>query len=109
MYIALSYAGIAVIISRKRVQAAVIIAGCLVLVMLGVNTIAGAFDISFLPRIALFSDVPGRNLFVQGLLLTASNPLTIVFWSGVVSAQILVNKWNKKQVFFLPPAVSCLR
>lgn len=45
--------------------------------------------------IALFSNPSTENLFVQGLLLTASNPLTIVFWSGMFSAQMIENKWNK--------------
>lgn len=100
LYIALSCVGVAAIINRAKVKTAINLVGCLVLVLFGVNTISGVFDLSFLPNIALFSNVSSENLFIQGLLLTASNPLTIVFWSGMFSAQMIKNKWNKKQLFF---------
>lgn len=106
LYIALSCVGIAAIINRARVKAAIRLAGCLVLVLFGANTISGVFDLSFLPSIALFSNASSENLFVQGLLLTASNPLTIIFWSGMFSAQIVENEWNKNQLFFF--AVGCV-
>ncbi|HQE66739.1 MAG TPA: LysE family transporter [Bacillota bacterium] len=100
IYIALSCVGVAAIINRAKVKAAVKLIGCLVLVLFGANTISGVFNLSFLPSIPLFSNTSSENIFVQGLLLTASNPLTIVFWSGMFSAQMIENKWNKKQLFF---------
>ncbi len=106
VYIALSCAGVAAIINRARVKAAMKVIGCLVLVFFGANTIAGVFDFSFLPNAALFSGASSKNLFVQGLLLTASNPLTIIFWSGMFSTQMIENKWNKKQLFFF--AAGCV-
>lgn len=106
LYIALSCVGVAAIINRAKVKAAIKLVGCLVLVLFGANTISGVFDLSFLPNIALFSNASSENLFVQGLLLTASNPLTIVFWSGMFSTQMIENKWNKKQLFFF--AVGCV-
>lgn len=59
-----------------------------------------------MPNIALFSNASSENLIVQGLLLTASNPLTIVFWNGMFSAQMVENQWNKKQLFFF--AAGCI-
>ena len=106
LYIALSCVGAATIINRARVKAVIKLVGCFVLVLFGTNTISAAFDLSFLPNIALFSNASNQNLFVQGLLLTASNPLTIVFWSGMFSTQMIENEWNKKQLFFF--AVGCV-
>lgn len=106
LYIALSCVGVAAIINRERVKATVKLVGCLVLVLFGANTISGIFDLSFLPHISLLSNASSENIFVQGLLLTASNPLTIVFWSGMFSTQMIENKWNKKQLFFF--AVGCV-
>ncbi|CAB1250658.1 Putative efflux protein [Ruminococcaceae bacterium BL-4] len=106
LYIILSCVGVASVISKKKVKVIVKLIGCIVLVLFGVNTISGAFDLSFLPRITLFSNISSKNLFVQGLLLTATNPLTIIFWSGVFSAQTIENKWNRKQLFLF--ATGCV-
>lgn len=106
LYIILSCVGVASVISKKKVKAVVKLIGCIVLVLFGANTILGAFDLFFLPRIALFSNISSKNLFVQGLLLTATNPLTIIFWSGVFSTQTIENKWNRKQLFLF--ATGCV-
>jgi len=97
-YIGLSGIGIAAVLRREGIQAAMKIFGCLILILFGVNTLSGSFDIAILPQIALFSNVSSQNLFFQGLLLTASNPLTILFWSGMFTTQVLENRWNKKQL-----------
>ncbi len=106
LYIALSSAGVAAVINRAKVRSAVKLLGCLALVLFGANIISGAFNLSFLPEIALFSNASSKNLFIQGLLLTASNPLTIVFWSGMFSAQTIENNWSKRQLFFF--ATGCV-
>lgn len=106
LYIALSCVGAAAIINRAKVKVTVKLAGCLVLVIFGLNTISGIFDSSFLPHIELFSNVSSANFFIKGLLLTASNPLTIVFWSGIFSTQMIENEWDKKQLFFF--TVGCV-
>ncbi len=106
LYIALSCIGVAAVINKAKVKAAIKLAGCLVLVLFGANTISAVFDLSLLPDIALFSNASSENLFVQGLLLTASNPLTIVFWSGMFSTQMIENEWNNKQLFLF--AAGCV-
>lgn len=106
LYIALSCVGVASIISKEKIKVIVKLIGCLVLILFGVNTISGAFGLSLLPRIALLSNASSEDLFVQGLLLTASNPLTIIFWSGVFSTQIIESKWNRKQLFLF--AIGCV-
>lgn len=100
LYITLSGIGVAVIINKESIKSAIKILGCIVLMVFGVNTIMGAFNFTLLPNIALFSNFTSQNIFVQGLLLTASNPLTIIFWSGVFSTQVIENHLNKKQLFF---------
>ncbi len=100
IYIALSGLGTAAILNNNKVKFAIKIFGCIVLVLFGANTIAGAFHLSLLPSITLFSNISGRSIFAQGLLLTASNPLTIIFWSGVFSTQIIEHNYNNRQLFF---------
>lgn len=106
LYIVLSCVGVASILKRGRVTAVIKLLGCFVLVLFGLNTISGVLYLSFLPKIELFSNSSSQSLFVQGLLLTASNPLTIIFWSGIFSAKMIENHWNRKQLFFF--AVGCI-
>jgi len=105
-YIALSCVGVAAVINRARIKTMIKLVGCVVLILFGVNTISNVFELSLLPNIALFSTGSSQNLFVQGLLLTASNPLTIVFWSSMFSTQMIENKWDKTHLFLF--GVGCV-
>lgn len=100
IYIALSGFGVAAIINKNKIKFILKLFGSIVLAIFGANIIAGAFNFTLVPNLILFSDMTGKNMFVQGLLLTASNPLTIIFWSGVFSTQIIENNYNKTQLFY---------
>lgn len=98
LFILLSGLGITQILSRKNVRVNIKRLGCMILVLFGANMTAGAFGYAFFPEIALFSEVSNQGFFIQGLLLTASNPLTIIFWGGVFSAQITEHHYSKSQL-----------
>ena len=98
VFICLSGWGAAALLKKPGVQRAVKLIGCIVLALFGANMIAGAFGVALLPELALFSNISGKSLFIQGLLLTASNPLTILFWSGVFSTQIIEHKLSRGQL-----------
>lgn len=100
LYIILSGLGVAAIINKENIKSTIKILGCIVLVLFGTNTITGAFGFTLLPAIKLFSNASNQNVFIQGLLLTASNPMTIIFWGGVFSTQVAENNFNKKQLIF---------
>lgn len=100
IYITLSGLGVATVLGKEKIQSFIKLFGCVVLVVFGINILMSVFNLSLLPNITLFSNVTSKNLFVQGLILTASNPLTIIFWSGVLSTQAIENKLSKKQLFF---------
>ena len=38
------------------------------------------------------------NIFIQGLVLTLSNPITIVFWGSVLTTKIIEDNLNKKEL-----------
>ena len=40
----------------------------------------------------------GEGVFAQAFLLTASNPLTVIFWSGVFAAQTAECHYDKSQL-----------
>ena len=80
LYITLSCLGISAVINRTGVKTVIKLVGCCVLVLFGINIITSAFNLAFLPGVTLLTNFAGCSLFIQGLLLTASNPLTIIFW-----------------------------
>lgn len=99
LYIALSGLGVAAILKKEKIKLAIKIFGCIILVWFGISTIAGAFGKTLLPAIEMFESDGVQNIFLKGLLLTASNPLTIIFWSGVFSTQVVQNQLKQQQLF----------
>ena len=97
LFIAMSGAGAAAFVGRARVKTVVRWVGCLVLAVFGVNMVLNALGVPFLPDFALFR-AEGGSPFLQGLVLTAANPLTIVFWSGMFTAQIMKYSWDRRQL-----------
>lgn len=97
-YIFVSGLGATTLLQNPRVQTVCRWFGGGVLLLFGLNTLLGTCGISVLPQIALFSADGAGNLFIKGILLTASNPLTIVFWGGVLSAQLLEHHLSRGQL-----------
>jgi len=99
LYITLAGMGIASVIQKERVQRGIRIFGFAVLLFFGLRTILGALGITLFSGGSLFSGVETESLFLQGILLTASNPLTILFWGGVFSSEAVTYGMDKKQIF----------
>jgi threonine/homoserine/homoserine lactone efflux protein len=100
LYVLLAIFGIASFIEKENVRKLLKYFGSLILFLFGLNIGIGALSLKFLPSIKLFSNPsnPSRA-FVSGVVLTASNPLTIVFWSGVFSAKVAAEKMNKRDLY----------
>ncbi|MDT3426715.1 threonine/homoserine/homoserine lactone efflux protein [Paenibacillus forsythiae] len=58
------------------------------LMVFGLNMIAGMLGHSLLPALPIADDSGRGGMFVRALLLTASNPLTLLFWTGIFSAKM---------------------
>lgn len=106
LYVALSALGAAALVGRKGFKNVIRIVGSAVLMLFGLDMLLGALGHSLLPGVRLFSASSGASLFLQGLLLTLSNPLTILFWSGMLTAKVAENRWDRSQLFFF--AVGCV-
>lgn len=106
LYIALAALGISSMLAKDHIKNTVKICGCIILILFGVNSILGSMQVSILPNISLFSSNSTQSAFMQGLLLTLSNPLTIVFWGGVFSAQIVEKNLNRKELLYF--AIGCI-
>lgn len=97
-FIALSALGAAALLAKPFARRAARAVGGLVLCLFGADTLLGALGITLLPGIRLFAPTQGRGLFAQALLLTASNPLTILFWGGALAAKVAENHWRTGQL-----------
>ena len=67
--------------------------------MFGLDIVLGALGMSLLPRIPLFEGAKAEGIFLKAVLLTGSNPLTIVFWGGVFSAGVASKNMDGKRIF----------
>lgn len=98
-FIAIASMGSVYLLKRENVQAAFKVISSLILILFGVTTILGAFDLSILPEIRLFSGGSSGGVFLEGILLTASNPLTILFWHSIISSQVNREKMSTGKIF----------
>lgn len=73
--------------------------GAIVLIGFGVSTILGIFGISVVPSVNFLSKQSATSIFLKALILTLSNPLTIVFWAGVFSTKIVEEQINKSDMY----------
>lgn len=106
LYVALSCLGVAAIVNKPKVKAMIRVVGCAVLLLFGADMLLGALGFTLLPGFRLFSAGAGGSLFMKGLVLTLSNPLTILFWSGMLTAKVMENKWDRGQLSFF--ALGCV-
>ena len=66
------------------------------LIVFGINIILNVFNINIIPGLNLKPN--SSNIFIQGLVLTLSNPITIVFWGSILTTKIIEDNLNKKEL-----------
>ncbi len=73
--------------------------GAVILVLFGLSNILGIFGVNLLPGLNLSARANDRNFFLTMLLLTLSNPLTILFWAGVFSTKLAQENFSRMEVY----------
>ena len=99
LYIFLAATGASAFLRKDRVKEIVRFVGAGVLILFGLNIAARALGTSILPQVTLFGSSGAENAFLKAALMTASNPLTIVFWGGVFSARVASGEMSGSQLF----------
>ena len=95
-YILLASLGASKLLGNKKVEKIVKIIGSLVLILFGLNIILNVFGINIIPSLNLKPN--SSSAFIQGIILTLSNPITIVFWGSVLTTKIIEEKFEKKEL-----------
>ena len=88
VFVVAAVIGIGAIIQKKKAALVMKICGALILIAFGISTVLGVFGLSFIPGFNLAQGVEAGSVFQRAVLITASNPLTIIFWAGVFSARL---------------------
>lgn len=95
-YIVLASLGASNLLKKNNIKNAVKIIGSVVLILFGINIILNIFGINIIPGLNLKPN--SSNAFIQGLVLTLSNPITIVFWGSVLTTKIIEENFKKKEL-----------
>ena len=98
IFVLLAILGISSFIQNERVQKMFKIFGALIVAYFGASIISGVLGLNIMPDINLFAGQKSSSSFINGFLLTASNPLTILFWTGVFSTKISEEKLKRREV-----------
>jgi threonine/homoserine/homoserine lactone efflux protein len=98
LYIFLASVGMASILENNVLQKKLKYFGSIILILFGINIILGCFNYPIIPNIKININHT-YDIFIQGLILTLSNPLTIIFWGGVFSGKVGSENYTKRQIF----------
>lgn len=103
IYILLAILGIASLLEKDKVKFIFKMFGAIILVVFGINIILGVFGIEILPSLNSINNLANSglyNAFILGFIITASNPLTILFWTGVFASKIAEENLIRKNLIF---------
>jgi threonine/homoserine/homoserine lactone efflux protein len=105
LYMFLSCMGVARLLQKKNLRNILKLTGGIILILFGINSVAGYFNVSLFPKTGV-QEFGYKNLFLQGIFLTASNPLTIIFLGGIFTSRIIEKGYTQRNIFIF--ALGCL-
>lgn len=95
LFILLAILGCTAFLERGNNRFWLQIIGAVLMAFFGIATVLDVFDISILPGFST-NALTGAGPFISAFLLTAANPLTILFWAGVLTARLSEFSTNGK-------------
>ncbi len=95
-YILLANFGASKLLVNKKVENIIKIISSIILILFGLNIVLNVFRINIMPGLNLNLDY--SSTFIQGVILTLSNPITIIFWGSVLTKNIIEEKFKKKEL-----------
>jgi len=101
LYILAAIFGIGIIIGKyKNLKKMIKYFGSIVLIVFGISIILEVFGFSLIPSLNFLSKQSMESIFLKVLVLTLSNPLTILFWVGVFSTKLSEANMNRKDMYY---------
>jgi threonine/homoserine/homoserine lactone efflux protein len=99
LFILLATLGTASLIEKKNIKIGLKMFGAIILLAFGFSTVLGQFGINFIPSLSLQNNYNSKDVFLRAVILTVSNPLTILFWAGIFSSKIAEQDMEKKDIY----------
>ncbi len=69
-----------------------------ILIIFGLSTIMNIFGIAMIPSFSLATRATS-NILLKTILMTLSNPLTIIFWAGVFTTNLETENLSSKKAY----------
>ncbi len=99
-YIALACLGVTRWIEGGRMQRSLRYVGAAIIAVFAVDVFLSGVGASLLPSFAPSARGFGESsAFLAAVVLTASNPLTILFWAGVFSAKVAAERHGRRELW----------
>ena len=83
----------------ENTKKAIKLFGGFILILFGLSTSLSVMGVNFIPGLNLTGVQTVDNVFMKTLLLTLSNPLTILFWAGVFSSKMIEENMEKLHMY----------
>lgn len=99
LYILAAILGIASILDSQKTRSGLKFFGAAILFIFGLSTVLGQFNVDLLPSLSIWNVSGTNSVLVNSILLTASSPLTILFWAGVFSTRIAEESMKQKDMY----------
>lgn len=96
-YILLASLGVSKFLNKSKLKKVFSIISAIILVIFGLNISLGIFGINLIPSLNVTPTT--TNIFLQGIILTLSNPITIIFWGSVLTTKIIEDNLTKSRLF----------
>ncbi len=96
LFIALAVSGIGRFLSTRKIKNISAVSGSLILIIFGTYILHGSFTAA---KVTSTPEVSGfLSVFTETFFLTVSNPLTIVFWTGLFAVKASENNYHIKDI-----------
>ncbi|WML33283.1 LysE family transporter [Clostridium sp. OS1-26] len=100
LYILAAIFGIGTILNKhEKAKEMIKYFGAFILIIFGTSNVVGVWGISLIPSLNFLSKQSMEGVFLKTLILTLSNPLTILFWAGVFSTKISEENMQQKNMY----------
>ena len=95
-YITLSCVGVSKLLEKSKFKVLFKVISSVILMLFGFSIILGSFGINVLPILSI--NPSSKNIFLQGLVLALSNPITIIYWGSILTNKLLEDNFKKREL-----------
>ncbi len=95
-YITLSCVGVSKLLEKSKYKEVFKVISSVILMLFGFSVSLGGLGINVLPVLSINPN--SESLFLQGLVLALSNPITIIYWGSVLTNKLITDKMSKRKL-----------